>query len=725
MIAAVASLTMEELLKSEPSNLHKGPVIGPDGIQGIAQAPYLPDTLKWLSIGTMYDHPKSWTFMGGGVAPGEGAVILYMLDIQGKKYYPDEFASDRKTQISWYYRDGYQPCPVSIWRAEGVEVTIQHFAVRHPADNSTLIYSQVKLVNKGNSKVAPSLLINAGPRIHLPLTKEPSVSGNTSMEFKNKMEPGEEVLLDFVSHAAGAGIDPDQKDVYGTFDDNYRRMKADNDQHIQKLAHPVTLPNQGIADMYKAIQIMLWNYAVERDGECQIRSNAGNPARIQSYDRPFPHDVPNFVDQFIREGDYELGKKILKSDTYRKMNTSDIKDWDDLNYMDTIGKFMLPYAQYLQNTGDKEFFDSDMLQFLKEAARNIHKFRIFDDPEHIGLMKKGEDFENWSDDGDYLLADNWAALHGLQAYCYIVTRLCDEEEIQWVNEEMKSLNDAVNDAIERAMARRDMDYYLGAFDDVAYQRYIAGSFYSWVPYSAALATFPWGAELKGYKLGGVWKDKFDAAINYAVEQRNLRMIPDGSWGAWWSKVTYGSVYNAAAGVQCLFSDKYRTEALKNVEFLYENQCAPFVWSEAFESKGKHEWAGMYLPQESYGNYEAWGSSFTKQAILQACVSVQADGSVILGRGILDSWLKPGDCIAWENVNINNGRTFNFSIVSRGNEIDLEMNGDEPEGEVILDLPIMKDNVEYATEGEVQASGSVRIKGNVSKLTVRLKQGIEE
>ena len=46
MIPAVASLTMEELLKSEPANLHKGPVKGPDGLHGIAQAPYLPDTLS-------------------------------------------------------------------------------------------------------------------------------------------------------------------------------------------------------------------------------------------------------------------------------------------------------------------------------------------------------------------------------------------------------------------------------------------------------------------------------------------------------------------------------------------------------------------------------------------------------------------------------------------------------------------------------------------------------
>ena len=64
--------TLEELARSEPSNLRTGPVLGPDGVHGIAQACYQPDTLKWLHIGAMYDHPKSWTFMGGRGRPVAG-----------------------------------------------------------------------------------------------------------------------------------------------------------------------------------------------------------------------------------------------------------------------------------------------------------------------------------------------------------------------------------------------------------------------------------------------------------------------------------------------------------------------------------------------------------------------------------------------------------------------------------------------------------------------------
>src|ERR1035437_9293355 len=91
-------------------------------------------------------------------------------------------------------------------------------------------------------------------------------------------------------------------------------------------------------------------------------------------------------------------------------------------------------------TGDIAYFTVEVREELKKATRNIHALRSFNDQEHWGLMRKSQDFENFADEGDYLLCDNWSALHGLQAYQYICERLGDIGEVAWAARESTRLN---------------------------------------------------------------------------------------------------------------------------------------------------------------------------------------------------------------------------------------------------------------------------------------------
>jgi hypothetical protein len=850
---------------------------------------YAYDALKWLYIGWENDHPKSWTFMGGGLAPGQQPVIQYTVTIADRTYSPDELAPDRMAKIKWHLRDGYLPCPTSEWSAGPVRVEIQHFANRVLNDQLTCVYSRVRLTNSSSSVEKVRLNINVGPTVQVPLSGKPSGGNSGSMYYDISLAAGSSAQQDFVTVASGdmanvlkinkvvnpgfeedgeptrrprgwstsgdaaaytagwntanyamiedlqaqtefyqqvqvqhsgryqlvhhagkdyqastsqtlTGLphgtyelrafvrtagplhasrmfarqysDPDRVadmagDLYhsltipnihvrggkceigfvtqgdahtfaliddvafyestgfearaaemlksaGSFDDNYARMAEHYKRRIAGLAHPETLPVPGLADMYKSIQIIIWECMVKSGHDYEIRAGAKTPTpSTYSYDRTFSHDVPNYVDEFMREGDYEVAKKILKSSYYKALNAT---SWD-VNYLDTIGKWMLPYAEYMRATGDLAFFTPTVREELKTAARNIHKCRVFDDPAHYGLMKKGQDFENW--ENDYLLCDNWGALHGLQAYKYLCDKWGDATESQWAANEMKDLNDCVNKALQQTCARRQTDYYLGAFDDSTLKSY-RDSNYSWVPYSGALSTFPWGAYLKGFELGGAWKDRFDASIKYVLDECEKRFIPSGSWGAWWGQITYGSTYNASAGVQCLFSEVYRTEIIKNLEFLLNHQCAPFQWSEAFEYKGRGQWVGMYTPQVSYGNYESWGTNFSKQALLQACISVKTDGTVIIGRGIPDHWLKSGDVIEWASVNVNDGHKLNFRITSGQSEIKLHLSGDTPQGNVRFNLPAFKNNIAAADAGTVDHElGVVTLTPSTRAVTVEL------
>ncbi len=881
--------------QSDAYPTHEGRYVQPERA-AIGKPLYEHDPLKWLYLGWENDHPKSWTFMGGGLAPGQQSLIQYTLTVGDKVYCPNELAPDRKSKIKWYLREGYLPCPISEWDAGPVNLQIQHFANRILNDTLTAVYTRVRLTNTSGSRQSVSLNLNVGSSVEVPLSIIPTGSTSDSMFYDVLLEADGSAERDFVTVASGdpanllqvnkvvnpgfeadslstkgkapkgwnltgdvdanfttgwnptnlpsgqdldlqsrlymqlqvqrsgryqlvhysakdykvyvyqiipdlpagtyelrawvrssggqsrmvakqyggpdlsADITGDQYHILtipnievtsgkceigffsnggaggytaiddvafyeptgyaarlaealksaGSFDDNYARMAVHYKQRIEATTHPVTLPVPGLVNMFKSIQIIVWECMVKSGDDYEIRAGARTPTlSAYSYDRTFSHDVPNYVDEFMREGDYEIAKNILKSSYYKSLNAT---SWD-VSYLDTIGKYMLPYAEYLQATGDLAYFTPAVREELRTAARNIHKCRVFDDPSHYGLMKKGQDFENW--EGDYLLCDNWGALHGLQAYKFLCDKWGDQAESSWAANEIKDLNDCLNKALDQTCARRKTEYYLGAFDDATLNTYI-DSVYSWVPYSGALSTFPWGAYLKGFELGGTWKDRFDASLQYVLKERDKRGIPPGSWGAWWGQVTYGSTYNASAGVQCLFSEQYRTETIKNLEFLLNNQCAPFQWSEAFENKGRDQWVGMYTPQVSYGNYESWGTNFSKQALLQACGSVKTDGTVIIGRGIPNHWLKPGQVTEWANVNVGDNRKVNFRISSERSEVKLQIWGDAPKGDVRFDLPAFKNNIALADAGVVDnAMGVVTISPPTATVTVKLKRPVSE
>jgi hypothetical protein len=680
------------------------------------------DRLKWLYIGWENDHPKSWTFMGGGVAPGLGETIQYTVTTGGKTYAPDEFAPDRKSRIKWYLRDGYFPCPTSEWMAGTLSVKIQHFANRILSDRVTAVYSRVTVTNKSGISQDIRIDVNALPEIEIPLSGAITGHSDAGMYFDASLNPTESVSKDFVAFAAGSTVEPDVLRSAGGFDPNYEAMAKYWNGRMAGLAEPVRLPIAGMVEMYKSIQVTTWENMVKNGEDYEIHAAPPNPFNDASYDRTYSHDAPNYIDQYMREGDYEIARRMLSSKYFKASNTTTWKGLEagDPIYEDTLGKYLIPFAEYLRCSGDVAYFTVEVREELKKAARNIHALRSFDDQEHHGLMKKSQDFENWADDGDYLLCDNWSALHGLQAYQYICKRIGETDEAEWAATEMIDLNDSVDRALRQTSARRHIDYYLGGFDEITLQRY-AGSNYSWVPYSGALSTFPWGAYLKGFELGGFWKDRFDASIQHALSERDKRQIPEGSWGTWWGDITYGTAYNCSAGLQCLYSDTYRTEVVKNLEFQLENQCAPYNWSEAFEYKGRDAWAGMYVPPVSYGNLDSWGASFTKQALLQVCASVKNDGTVILGRGIPDYWLEQGSIVEWANVNVNDGHKISFRITANRSVIELQIWGDVRNGEVHFNLPVFKENIADADAGNIDnEKGIVVLPPTANSVSVTLR-----
>ena len=676
---------------------------------------YRIDQHQWLYIGWENDHPKSLTFMGGSLSPGRGDIIQYAVEVDNVQYVPDEYAPDRRAKIDWSLAENYLPCPVSKWDAGKVKVEIRHFANRVLEDQATAVFSRVSLTNTSDSQRTVRLEVNSAPDREIPITEEPTYSDAYGMYYDVTIPAGATKVLDFVTKANG-NVSADELRSAGSFDDNFMAMAHYYNNRINNLTRPLTLPDQQLVDFYRASQIVMWESVVKVDnGDVEMRGSGGNLAGYYQYDRTFSHDVPNMVDQFIREGDYDLAKSIMESGYYQELGME-----LEQSYLDAIPKYIIPYAKYLQITGDKAYFTPEIKDRIKAAAHLIHKHRDFDAPPgHVGIMKQSNTLDNGA---DYLIVDNFAALHGLAAYRYFCQSIGDVEEAKWAEDEMIDLNNAFNAALDSAMERRGVDWYMSAIDDDSYfwKRGYDGN---WIGTSLMMSTFPWDASLQGFDLGGTWKDHFDNTMANSIQLRNVSdyNIPERSWGAWWGH-EYGTGYNAGMGLQLLISDKLRTEVIGNLEFLMENQSAPFQWGESFDrGLSENDWT------RPAADYETWGLSYDKQALLESNISVHANGSVIIGRGIPEHWLKRGDVIEWRDIRMNANRKMDFKIVVEKRYINLELSGDDPLGDIIFDLPLFVDNISKLTvDGEKSnmydnRTGVVQVPPITSKIRVKLKK----
>ncbi len=676
---------------------------------------YKNDTLHWLFIGCENDHPKSWTFMGGAMAPGRRARIQFAVRAGGTLFTPDEYATDRKTKIKWYLSEGYLPSPISEWDAGHFHVKIQHLVRRILNDGASAIYSRIIVKNNAIDSGTARILINAGVESEVPLSGPPTLGGADSMCYDIRLAPGGTITKDFVALSAGIATST-QLAASGTFDANYSAFAALYKNRIQGLTHPVALPDSNLVNMFKNAQITTWESMVKTGGasapQYELRSSGGTPGGpFHGYDITYNHDVPNMADELAREGDFALVKNIIASNYYQA-NTGATSLQND--YLDAVPKYILPFAEYLQVSNDSGFFTTAVCQELKGAAHRVHDNRYVNvaDSAHNGIMEKSNTLDNGS---DFLVTDDFAALHGLCAYYNICHHLNDTAEAHWAQAELADLNNAFNRALSVGMTRRKVDWYMANFDDNGYF-YHYGYDGNWIASTFMTAAFPWEAELRGLDVGGTWKAAFDASIKQAFALRDAKMftwgkIPDGSWGAWW-KHEYGAVYNAGQGLSCLASETYRLEPVKNLTWLLANQSAPLQWGESFD---QGDWS------RPAADYETWGLGFVKQTILMVCASVRADGTVIIGRGVPDSWTAPGATIAWAHVHVNGNRAIDFTITGGTASVTLTITGDTPLNNIVFNLPRFKNNIASVSSGVINDSlGTVTAPATTKTLTVYFK-----
>lgn len=707
------------------------------------------DKRHYIYFGWNEVHPKANSLMGGALYPRRPQmikrdnspqiwansqpawhknsmdVVMFLLSVDGgQPYYPDEFAENRRETIKWSLDEDYLPSPTSIWEKDHVEMKIQHFGRRllHKAD---VIYTRIELKNRDNKSHLLKLLLNGNN-----VSERAFEVGNFKVQKENEhiiyteceVEPGKTISYDFVLPANGvAGKAEILKE--GGYDWNYHMMKSEIDEEMSGLTMPVSLPDERFINLWKSSMPYMWNATVKTPTGMQQRADGGNVAGFSQYDRTFNHDIPDMVIQYIIEGNWKLARKIMADDTYRILSKG-TPEGD--KYNDAGPKFLTSMAQYLQFTGDTAYFTEELLLTIKKCAHAVNAMRDGQMDESLkgtgpyGIIEKGGSLDNHN---NFLLVDNFAALHGFQAYYFICDRLGILEEKAWAAKTAAHLNKCLNDVLDISMKEMGVDWYYAYFPFDVNELSVKGPG-NWLGTSLMMSSFPWNAYLKGFNLGGTWKDHFDQSVEKWMSKAKDLGLPDGSFGAWWASPA-GSVYNAGMAMPLLYSDKYRTYLVKSIEWLLEVQSVPYNWGESFLMNKEGDWSRPTI------GFETWGLGFIRQAMLQLCVSVNADGTIILGRGITDEWLNSGKAIAWDNVRINNNKKIDFSVQKTGEEINVYIKGDTTEGGILVDIPMCVNNIASVDSktGKIIKKdfmkGKVWFTGDTKDISVRLNKNTDK
>lgn len=713
------------------------------------------------------------------------SAIRYTVTIGGTEYKPDETSAERRQNTKWYQADGYMNSPTSEWAAgnTGVDVKIQHVPgnVKHTdGRDGCEVFTQVTLTN--SSAIEQTVVLNVGAlsdfEVPMGSLKPDYESKDTSKYFypqcddnyslyKVVIPAGENKKLDFAATVWNA-MTPKELKAMGSFDEQYARTKAYYDDKLKDMSLPVSLPNEEMKNSYINSMIVMWETIVKskwNEGlgydngttDYQIRGSAGtraksvkNPAdTMHGYYCYFPHDVPNMVEQFVRDGRFDLAMNILNSPNYQTLY---MKEKHGGN-LDAVPKYIIPYAALWQAMNDEQraqYFTDDVKAKIKAVSREVISY-ISDGedegrdgsgnsttlPGIKGIIQRSESLDNLPYDN--LITDNFTAMHGLAAYRYLADAWgwntadpdstdAKDGEVAWTTAQMEPLNTALNGAMDAFMERHDIDWYMCALNDDSgfWRRHESGSILydgNFICSSLMMSTFPWDAVLRGYDLGGTWADYFEKSMDNAVElkKKMSAKIPDGSWGAWWGH-EYGSVYNVGQSVPMLYSDKYRTAVVESYEWLLKNQTAPFQWAESFDrGLSADDWT------EAAIDYETWGLGFLRQGLLEAIASVKTDGTVIIGRGVPNEWMVSGTPIEWQNIFTNDGRKIEHLklYAQDAKTIKLELTGDDAINDIVLDLAALKDNIAAVSTGTFDnENGTVTVDKATKELTVTLKHSIE-
>jgi hypothetical protein len=605
------------------------------------------------------------------------------------------------TATTWVNADGYLPALVTRFKSDQATVVITNVADRDVIGGHAfeVVYSRVQVHNP----TAHAVVIDPDPTTGL------VVIGHAA----DRVGPGATVDHDYAVVAdrfGGTYPLPTAAALRaaGGYSEHFAHMRSYWNKQLAGIAQLVHLPDASLVNAYKTG--FIYTQIIRKGNELFTGTNG--------YTQEFSHDVIGILANLFTQG-YFTGAHAL-------LQRADFVIGTQTQYADGLWTYAWPWAIYLEKTGDLSFVKA---HFSKAGPLGAAKEPSIEATAHDiaadrtgpgGIMEETNDI----DANGYWTIDNYEALMGLVSYRYLAQKVGNKSQATWAASQYNSLLAATNKTLDTTISTNHLHYLpCSMVEPNVDNRCVNAEDANWAaPF--LFGRWAWDGYLFGARRSGPGLNLIDATYDYGMD-RLVGKLPPNTFGGY-SPDFWSTAYNAGYGSWGLASHAHRDQGILSYEFMIaKDQSGPYSWWESSSTPNPGSpWVGVHPSSGNGAAPHAWGMANANKVLLDSLVAERSNGSLVIGRGVPDSWVTDGRRISLANVPTTDGHRMGFTIRSLGRTVTLTLSGHEPAGAVALQLPAFVDNIVGATAGTIdRATGTVTIAAHVRTVTVRLRHAV--
>ncbi len=267
------------------------------------------------------------------------------------------------------------------------------------------------------------------------------------------------------------------------------------------------------------------------------------------------------------------------------------------------------------------------------------------------------------DANGYWTIDNYEALMGLAAYRWLAQQVGNAGQASWAGAEYASLLNATSKTLDATIAANHLNYLPCSMTEPNTSNRCANAEDANWAAPFLFGRWAWDGYLFGAPRSGPGRSLIDATYDYGFGRLAGKLPPDTFGG--YPTQYYSTAYNAG--------------------------------------------------------YGEWGMANANLVLLDSLVAQRADGSLIVGRGVPDAWMRAGQVISLANLPTLNAEHAGLVIRGNGSSVTLTLSGQRPGGPVLFQLPAFVGNIASTSAGTVsENTGTVTLAPAVRTVTVQLR-----